>query len=155
MRQSLRRWNGLSIVALPLVGACYVYAPVTTPDPQPGVRLTLDLNDQGRAALVTSVGPEAAQVDGALVSDIGGEYVIRVAGVVGRQGVRTKWNGETVTLRQEYVRRIRERKFSRGRTVFTIAGVLGAVVGLAAGTNLVGFGSGGDGKPGSGVGEGQ
>src|SRR5437667_12793705 len=63
MRQSLRRWNGLSIVALPLLGACYVYAPVTTPDPQPGVRLRLDLNVQGPAALVTSVGPEARPVD--------------------------------------------------------------------------------------------
>jgi len=147
--------SGLLIAAIPLLGACYVYEPVVTPEPAPGMRVALDLNDQGRAALVTSVGPEAARVDGALVSDVGGEYVIQVADVVGLQGVRTKWNGETVTVRQEYVRRIRERKLSRGRTVFAIAGVLGAVVGLAAGTNLAGFGSGGEDRPGSGVGEGQ
>ena len=155
MRQSRRYSNGLLIAAMPLLGACYVYRPVVTPEPQPGVRVALDLNDQGRTALVTSVGPEAARVDGALVSDVGGEYVIRIADVVGLHGARTKWNGETVTFRQEYVKQIRERRVSRGRTVFAIAGVLGAVVGLAAGTNLAGFGNGGDDRGGSGVGEGQ
>src|SRR5437867_4507644 len=144
IRQGLRHRSGVLIAAIPLLGACYVYEPVVTPEPERGMRVALDLNDQGRAALVTSVGPEAARVDGALVSDVGGEYVIRVADVVGIQGVRTKWNGETVSVRQEHVKRIRERRFSRGRTVFAIAGVLGAVVGLAAGTNLVGFGSGGE-----------
>src|SRR5256885_972226 len=76
MRQGGRHWNRLLVAASWLLGACYVYAPVTTPEPQPGARLAFDLNDQGRQALVTSVGPAAARVEGAFVSDAAGEYVI-------------------------------------------------------------------------------
>jgi hypothetical protein len=150
-----RSWRWLVVAAAPLMGACYVYAPVMTPEPQPGSRLALDLNDQGRAALVTSVGPEVAQVEGALVSNTAGEYVIRVSDVRALHGIRTRWSGETVSFRQEYVKRIRERKLSRGRTAFVVAGLLGAAVGLAASTGLAGFGGEGDGRPGGGPGDGQ
>ena len=71
------------------------------------------------------------------------------------KGTNVTLDKNTLKFRQEYVKRIRERRVSRGRTVFAIAGVLGAVVGLAAGTNLAGFGNGGDDRAGSGVGEGQ
>jgi len=154
-RRDPGRWRGLLVGAAPLLGACYVYQPVLTPEPQPGARFAFDLNDQGREALVASVGPAAARVEGALVSDVGGEYVIRVSDVLGLQGTRTRWRGEAVSFRQEYVKRVRERRLSRGRTVFTVAAVLGAVVALVASTDLIGFGGGGDNRPGSGVGEGQ
>src|SRR3989304_6008452 len=110
MRWDPRRWGGLMLAAAPLVGGCYVYGPVAAPEPQPGIRLALDLNGQGRAALVTSVGPEVARVEGALVSNTGGEYVIRVSDVFALQGTRTKWSGETGSFRQEYLKSIRERK---------------------------------------------
>lgn len=156
MRRRRAQWKGLVVAAAPLIGACYVYSPVMTPQPLPGARLALDLNDQGRAALVTSVGPEVARVEGALVSNTGGEYLIQVSDVRALHGVRTKWSGEAVSFRQEYVKGIRERRLSRGRTAFAVAGLLGAVVGVAASTGLAGFGSGeGDGRPGGGPGDGQ
>src|SRR2546422_995436 len=154
-RQRWPQWGAAMVALAPLVGACYVYAPVATPEPQPGVRLALDLSDQGRVALVTSVGPDVARVEGTLVSDTGGQYVMRIAEVFGIQGTRTRWTGETVSLPQEYVKRVRERKLSRGRTVFAVAGLVGSMVGILAGTGLAGFGSGGDDRAGSGVGDGQ
>jgi hypothetical protein len=145
----------LGLVAAPLVGACYVYRPLTTVEPHSGMHLALDLNDQGRAALVTSVGPEVARVEGALVSAADGAYVVRVSDVFGFRGSRTKWTGETVSLRQEYVQRIREKRLSGGRTAWVVGGVLGAVVGLVAGADLVGIGGEGEGKGGGGPGEPQ
>ena len=150
-----RRWGVVLVAAAPLVGACYVYAPVMTPEPQQGVRLALDLSDQGRTALVTTVWPDVTRVEGTLVSDTAGQYVMRISEVVGIRGTRTKWTGETVSIPQQYVERVRERKLSRGRTAFAVAGLVGSMVGLMAGTGLAGFGSGGDDKPGSGGGEGQ
>jgi hypothetical protein len=155
MRRDRRRWGQWLLAAAPLLGACYVYRPLMTPEPQPDARLAFDLTDQGQAALVTSVGSDVAHIEGALVSETAEEYVIRVSDVFTQQGTRTKWNGELVTFRREYVKRIRERRFSGGRTAATVAGVLGAVVGLAAGTHLAGFGNGGSDRPGSGVGDGQ
>ena len=106
-------------------------------------------------ALVTNVGSDASRVEGTLVSETPDEYVIRVSDVFAQQGTRAKWNGEVVSVRREYVKRVRERSLSRGRTVAAVAGVLGAVVGLAAGTHLAGFGTSGSDRPGSGVGDGQ
>jgi len=152
----VRRCAGqLALAAVSLLGACYVYRPVTTIEPHPGVRVSLDLNDPGRAALVTSVGPDVARVEGALLSSSGGEYVIQVSEVVGVQGMRTKWNGETVSVREEYVRQVRQKRLSGRRTALLVSGMLGGVVGLAAGVNLVGFGGGGDGKGGGGPGDDQ
>src|SRR5207247_10265976 len=77
-----RRWRGkgggslgLALAAVPLVGGCYVYRPVTTAEPHPGMRVAVDFNDQGPTVLVTRVRPEAARVEGALVSSTTGEYV--------------------------------------------------------------------------------
>jgi hypothetical protein len=152
MRVAAQRWW---VAAVPLLGACYVYQPLLTPDPHPDARLAFDLSDQGRVALVTNVGSDASRVEGTLVSETPDEYVIRVSDVFAQQGARTKWNGEVVSVRREYVKRVRERSLSRGRTVAAVAGVLGAVVGLAAGTHLAGFGTSGSDRPGSGVGDGQ
>jgi hypothetical protein len=149
IHRSRRRWRSLVLAAAPLWGACYVYSPVMTPEPQPGTRLALDLNDQGRAALVTSVGPEVARVEGALVSNGEGTYVIRVSGVLGLRGTRTKWSGETVSFREEHLSGVREKRLSGGRTAFLVGGLVGAMVGLVASTDLVGFGSNsGDGRGG-------
>ena len=152
MRPTAKRWW---VAAAPLLGACYVYQPLVTGAPQPDARLALDLSDQGRVALVTNVGSDVSRVEGTLAGETPDEYLIRVSDVFAQHGTRTKWNGEVVSVRREYVTRVRERSLSRGRTVATVAGVLGAVVGLAAGTHLAGFGTSGSDRPGSGVGDGQ
>lgn len=147
---------GLALAAAPLFGGCYVYRPVTVVEPNPGMRLAVDLNDSGRAALVTSVGPEVARVEGALVDTGDGAYVIRVSEVFGLHGTRTRWTGETVSFRESYVQRIREKRLSGGRTAFALAGVLGAVVGLVVGADLIGIGGdSGDNKGGGGPGNDQ
>ena len=146
-----RRRGRLALAAAPLVGGCYVYRPMTLAEPNPGTLLAVDLNDSGRAALVTSVGPEVARVEGALVGTGDGQYVIRVSEVFGLHGTRTKWSGDTVSFRENYVQRVREKRFSGGRTAFALAGVLGAVVGLVAGADLIGIGGeSGDAKGGGG-----
>src|SRR5881296_1485927 len=98
-----------ALAAAPLLGACYVYRPITVAEPNPGTVLAVDLNDSGRTALVTSVGPEVSRVEGAFVGAGDGEYVIRVSQVFGLHGTRTKWSGETVSFRDNYVKQLREK----------------------------------------------
>lgn len=142
---------GLALAAAPLLGACYVYRPITVAEPNPGTVLSVDLNDSGRTALVTSVGPEVSRVEGALVGTQDGEYVIRVSEVFGLHGTRTKWSGETVSFRDNYVKQLREKRLSGGRTAFALVGVLGAVVGLVVTADLIGIGGdSGDSKGGGG-----
>ena len=136
-----RAWLALA-PAVALAGGCYVYTPLNPTQPEPGARLALDLNDEGRVAMATSVGPEVARVEGALVGSSGTEYVIQVSDVLGLGGTRTRWSGETVSVRQEHVKRIRERRFSGTRTAVVVGGAVAALVGVVLGVDLLGAGGG-------------
>lgn len=134
---------GLVPVLLP---ACYVYAPVSV-SPEPGMRLAVELNDIGRVGMANNVGPEVARVEGVVQSRSESQYVIRVSEVVGLYGGRTRWSGEPVTLRPEYMRSVRERRLSRGRTAMLVSGLAVALGTFVATRNLLGLGGGTDGRP--------
>lgn len=127
---------GLVPVLLP---ACYVYAPVSA-SPEPGMRLAIELNDVGRVGMANNVGPEVARVEGLVQSRSESVYVIRVSEVVGLYGARTRWSGEPVTLRPEYMRSVRERRLSRGRTAMLVSGLAVAFGTFVATRNLLGLG---------------
>lgn len=138
----LRGWWWVGFA--PLLSACYVYVPLST-TPEPGVRLAVELNDVGRVGVANNVGPEVGRVEGFLQSRSDSQYVIRVADVFGLYGTRTRWAGEPVTFRSEYLRTVRARRLSRGRTaalVSTLAVALGTFIvtrdllGLGGGTDV-------------------
>ena len=121
--RSRRRRLWRRIVLAPLVlGGCYTYTPVSTL-PEPGTQLALELNDQGRVGLASSVGHEIARVEGSLVDGSDTAFVVRVSNVLALNGRKTMWGGDTVKLRREYVKGVRERKLAKRRTALFAAGV--------------------------------
>jgi len=124
-----------------LVVGCYTYQPVVT-TPAPGATMALDLNDQGRVGMRSTIGPEIARVEGALVGATDSAFEVRVAETLGLYGMRSKWDGEAVSLRREYVGMMSEKRFSRQRTFVAVLGATAAAMAFMLTRDL--FGLGGD-----------
>ena len=132
----------LVLALLPFAtSACYTYAPLRTA-PNPGTVVVLDINDQGRVALGQRLGTELARIEGELVRRTDSEYVVRMRQVQTLGGTTTHWSGETVELRDEYVKNVGERQLSRSRSLFAAAGFAIAVGLVVAGQSLLGLGAG-------------
>ncbi len=125
------RAGGGAALLLAVMGlsACYAYAPLRDPEPQLGQVFAFDLNEPCPPAVADRVGLDTRQVEGTLVRRTETEFVVSVARATTTRGRTYRWNGETVSLPQEYVRQVRTRRFSPGRTV-AVAG--GAVVSFVA-----------------------
>lgn len=126
-----------------IVPACYNYAPVAV-SPEPATRFALVLNDQGRVGAAPQVGASVARIEGAVVDVTDTAYVVRVAEVRGLFGGRTRWNGEAVTIRREYVSTALQRRFSPGKSLALAVALGGALVAIVASGTLAVFGIGGD-----------
>ena len=133
----------LGPLVVPLLAGCYVYQPLggDLPEPVPGAMVALELNDQGRVGMERQVGTEVARIEGAVVSRSDTGYVMGVRTVIKLWGSQSRWQGEQISVRADYVRRMSERRLSPGRTVMAAGGAtLGFVVYLLANT-LVGGGN--------------
>lgn len=122
-----------ALVAVLLLGGCATLRPLQGPAPEPGTRLAFDVNDAGRVALGGAMGPEIGQIEGQLLGNEGGTYLVAVSGVTYLRGGHQTWSGETVRLRPEYIGNTYERRVSTGRSiamgVITIGGFTAFVVG--------------------------
>jgi len=144
------------VLASMAVAGCYTYVPFNAAQPDPGMQIEFELNDQGRVALGERLGPEVAKVDGSLVSATPTEYTLHVNRVQYLHGTASSWGGESVVLRQEDVKGILERRFSKGRTFAAIASGAVAVGAFIATRSLIGNGTGSSStKSGGGPGNGQ
>ena len=139
----------LSIVAslLLVLSACYNYAPLTTPGPQPGTRIAAELTDSGAATLASYLGPNVSTVDGQLMRLTGQELLISVVSVRHRNGVEDYWKGESVTLTRGDIATLHERKLAVGRSVFLVAGGVGSAVALLRAFGVIGSGASSGGQP--------
>jgi hypothetical protein len=126
------------ISALFLTG-CYTLQPVRTA-PEVGAKLAVDVNDVGRVALGGMIGQEIGQIEGRLVSQEDGEYVLAVSKVRFLRGGQQVWTGEEVHVRKEHVGNTYERRFHKGRTIALTAAILGGVAAVVAAQDLLGFG---------------
>jgi hypothetical protein len=135
--RAARGWLAVATVALP---GCYKYTALQAAA-QPGVQVQIELNDAGRVGMASSVGPEIGRVDGVLESSSDSSLVVRVSQTWGEYGGLTRWDGERVAFRPEYIRTLRERRFSTTRTAILAATVSAGVVAFLATRNLLGFGS--------------
>ena len=139
-----------SLAALWFVATgCYVYRPVATAPP-PGTVVAVSLNDRGRVALENNIGPEVARIQGAIVDTGGGSYVIAVRNVVSLHGRQARWDGERVTVREEFTRDVATRKLSRARSFTLATALLGAAAWFVVSRDLLGLGSGAKTSPGGG-----
>lgn len=132
------RWLALAPFML---SGCYSFVPLSTAaSPEPGQQIQIELNDAGRVGMVNALGPEVAKVEGALESASDSQVVIKVAQVWGEYGGASRWEGEQVAFKQEYIRTVRERRFSTTRTAILAASVGAGVVAFIATRNLLGIG---------------
>ena len=126
---SARSTSRRIVVAVTLLVStgCYTMQPVTEQPFPLGITVELVINDAGRAALRSMMGPEVAKVQGRLVQKDSTGYTVAVTqlGLL-RDGTQV-WSGERVSIKSEYVNSVAERRFSRGRTAVVTAAVLGVV----------------------------
>ena len=140
-------------IALVLVAGCYTLQPATQAAPEVGTVVALDVNDVGRVALGGSLGPEIGQIEGRLISQENGEYLVAVSSVKYLRGGEQIWSGERVRVNREHVGNTYERRFHKGRTIALSAVVMAGVAAIVASRDLFGFGrepgdNPGDGDPG-------
>ena len=119
---------------------CYVYPPVVA-TPSPGAELRLDLNDRGRVALGTMIGPSAANVEGILKSPPDTAYVLGVTSVTYLRGQSNRWSGEPLTVMKDFVSSTNQRTFSQSRTWLTVVIAAAGVAAVAVAASLAGGGS--------------
>lgn len=123
--------------ALGVAQGCYTFTPIVG-RADPGATLVLSLNDRGRAEMGEVIGASAAEVEGVLSSETDSVYVLNVSSVKYLNGQSNEWAGESLSLKKTYVSSLREREFSRGRTMVAAGGGVGAVLLFALTRSLLG-----------------
>ena len=138
-----------------LLGACYSYRLVPATEIQPATRVAVVLSDYGRLEASKQIGPQAARVEGAVLSTNDSAYLLSVSGVKPISGSWVRWSGEPVTMRRDYVAFTYERRPSRSRTLLLIGGATFTLLTVMVNFDILGFGGldiplipGGGGDPG-------
>ena len=148
MKLSLAVRCALCLAPAVLAGCySYTYAPTT---PAPGLRMSLELNDEGRYRMSGHIGPDIVKIEGWLVTAVDSEYTLRVERTVNIRGGSVPWSGEQVVVLKSYVGIAREKRFSAPKTFMLAGAVTAGFVGFIASRGLSGFGFGsGDTSPGN------
>jgi hypothetical protein len=127
MKRALRALLALSA----LFGtACYEYLPSRDPASLTGQRVQLSLTDSGTVAMAGQVGPSVDAIEGTLVGDSAGVYLVSVLATRARNGVETDWRGERVRVARPLIATLAERRFSRSRSTFAGALMTGGVAAI-------------------------
>jgi hypothetical protein len=130
------------LVAFTVLSAgCYSLQPALGPAPKNGDQVAFEITDLGRVYLGGAIGPEIGQIEGRLLDAENGDYVLGVTAVRSLRGGVQVWSGERVRIEKQYVSRMYERKFSKGRTLAMGVVAVGGMVFLF-GKNLAVFGGG-------------
>jgi hypothetical protein len=108
--------------------------------PEVGTVVALDVNDVGRVARGGSIGPEIGQIEGRLISQENGEYLLAVSSVRFLRGGEQIWNGERVRVNKEHVGNTYARRFHKGRTIALSAAIVGGIAAIVATRDLIGLG---------------
>lgn len=128
---------------------CYSYVPSQASYLTPGRDVALQINDLGRLNLTPQIGAEVAQIAGILQQQTGTDYTMKVSELTYLNGKTAEWSGEPVTIRQDYVKNVLEKKVSPGKTAAAILASAGVVGGAVIAHTLItgGTGSGDGDKP--------
>lgn len=142
MRSRNRVYRGLAIAMALLSNACYTYgssglASGLVPETKMAARLT----PRGTVNYEPRIGPDVERVEGILARTTGDSVELRVQKTLNRNGDWMTWGGEPVTFNVNDFAAVGQRRFSRGKTAFALAG-LAAVVFFAFRADLFGFGGG-------------
>jgi hypothetical protein len=137
-----------------LLGACYTYRTLpSTPPPQ--TRVSLMLNDVGRAETARQIGAGTDMIEGSMLAASDTAYLLAVASVKPLRGALVRWSGEQVSVRRDYVARMYERRIAKGRTALFVGSIAFLALTAMVNFDILGFGGldipiipGADGDPG-------
>ena len=130
------------VAVLPLVGGCYSYTTAVSDRPVPARVFELTLNDRGRIALESHIGADVLTVEGSVSDVTDSTFVLHVQRLATIGGQFQTWAGEPVTFRPEFVRSMRERRFSAGRTALLLGSATAAALAFVASPLVGAFGDG-------------
>lgn len=133
------RFLMLSAAGASLAG-CYVYRAAPT-DPPAGMNLVLELNDRGRVGMGDSIGSSAQLIEGVTVNSPDTAYGIRVSRIRYLSGQSNDWAGEQLFVPKVFVGTVRERQFSKSRSLLTGLAISAGVAAFIATRDVLGFGS--------------
>jgi hypothetical protein len=122
------------LVALPLVAllaGCFSMQPVDRAAPAIGAEVAVDLNDAGRTALGSKLGPQVAQVHGHLLRRDGDGDLLALTSAEFLRGGSQTWAGETVHVRSDYASQYYENRVSTSRSVVVGGLAVGALAIMA------------------------
>jgi hypothetical protein len=131
-------------------GGCFSYH-VVTEAPLAGQAVTAELTEAGSTVVTPTVGPNAAQLGGSVVSSRGDTLVLSLSEVVTRDGQTYYLRGATVAITRADIGRLRARSFDKRRTIVATAvgvTVAGAIIAAVRFGGLFGgWDPGGGGNP--------
>jgi hypothetical protein len=133
------RFLMLSAAVASLAG-CYVYRAAPTTPPA-GMNLVLELNDRGRVGMGDSIGSSAQLIEGVTVNSPDTAYGIRVSRIRYLSGQSNDWAGEQLFVPKVFVGTVRERQFSKSRSLLTGLAISAGVAAFIATRDILGFGS--------------
>jgi len=138
----------MALAALVCVAVgCHAYRPMPTATPDEGLDVALQLNDRGGEALRDSVGPDVVRIEGRVDSRMDSLVVVSISHTETAAGVRSRWDGERIGVRPEWIRFAEQRQFSKQRTAMLVGAAVAAVVTAGVMSDGFGFGGGGDKNP--------
>ena len=108
--------------------------------------MTAEITDVGRVALAQPIGSGVSRVDGQVVEANDTAIRLTVSEVTFLNGLSNKWQGQDITLRQQDVKSVAQRTYSKPRTVmaFLVGAVLAATIFVAGFNGLFGGDAGND-----------
>ena len=146
----MKRLSAIVVMAgvLPAAMGCYTYQPLeTSAGISAGEHIAIEITDQGRAALGDRIGAGVVRVEGTVTQTDSQNVVINVWRVAQIGGVTSKWSGESLQLRRDFVATVEARNLNRGRTYLVAGGVAVGLVMVLKGSSLFGDFIGGSDPP--------
>jgi len=142
----LRHWVFVVAGVLPAAVGCYTYVPLDTSVGVPaGRHVAVEITDQGRAELGTRLGTGVVRLEGTITRSDSQDVDMNVWRVAQIGGVTSRWSGESVRFRRDYVAGMQARTLNKGRSYIVAGAAVAGIVLLMTSNDLFGgFIGGGD-----------
>lgn len=132
----------LCTASLALQIGCYSYAPVQSTPPAQADRISITINDKGRALLSERVSPLVNRIEGRVISVDSINMVLSVTKVIDLKSGESNWLGEKVSIPREAILLYQSRPFSKPRTIALAGAAIGVFAAIITTISLAVSGSG-------------
>lgn len=126
-------------VVLPAATGCYKYVPLdTSARISAGEHIAVDITDRGRAELGDRIGSGVVRLEGTLAQADSQIMVMNVWRVAQIGGAVSRWSGESVRFRRDFVAGVQARTLNRAKTYLVAGSVAVGVAIFIASADLFG-----------------